>query len=100
MQRRHEWPWDFPADAYMTYHSVRLPMLGAGGFRLRCMLCKSWERPNVAPADGRPHSGVVVGVSAALPDGGGGRLLNAWRVMEWPDLDFELTVEACGLWLW
>jgi hypothetical protein len=41
--RRHEWPWVFPADAYMTYHSVRLPMPGAGGFRLRCMLCKSWE---------------------------------------------------------
>jgi hypothetical protein len=41
--RRHEWPWVLPADAYMAYHSVRLLMLGAGGFRLRCMLCKSWD---------------------------------------------------------
>jgi hypothetical protein len=39
-----------------------------------------------------------VGVSAALPDRGGGRLLDASRVMEWPDLDFELTADACGLW--
>jgi hypothetical protein len=72
----------------MTYHSVRLRMPGAGGFRLRCTVCcvnagrPYRRRSNVAPADGRPHSEVVVGVSAALPDRGGGRLLDASRVME------------------
>jgi len=65
--RRHEWPWVFPADAYMTYHSVRFLMLGAGGFRLRCMLCKSWDvQTLLLLTDGRPRWEVAVGVSTAF----------------------------------
>ena len=81
--RRHEWPWVLPADAYIAYHSVRLLMLGAGGFRLRCMLCKSWDVQTLLLLTGGRVGRSAVGVSAALLDGGGGRLLDASRGMEW-----------------
>jgi hypothetical protein len=77
--RRHEWPWVFPADAYMTYHSVRLLMLGTGGFRLRCMLCKSWDVQTLLLLTA---FGGRRGRICSLLDRGGGRLLDASRVME------------------